>query len=550
MPPLLVIGLDGASFAVLDDLGARGQLPVLSRLCREGLRAELLSTVPTATLPAWTSFLTAEPPWRHGVTDMLVRHGYGLTPAHGGLRRVPTLLARLSQAGRRVASLGVPGTYPPEQVTGVVVSGFDAPSAGAVDERGVHPRSLWPKLRAAGGWRFGAFNEHRGGGHAEAVRALLRDLDDKERVILELYGDGPWDLFFVHLQASDTAGHHLWHTYDPGSPRHRGGELADALPSVYRRLDALVGRLLARAPAEARVLVVSDHGMGGAADVAVHLNRLLCELGLLRFGAASRGRAALAAAGRAVLGRLPRRLLARGEQLLPAGLRRRLVPALRGQAIDHAGSAAFSDELDYAPSIWLNRRGRFAAGWVDDPEPLVTQLRGALLALRHPLSGEPLVAAVHTPRELGFADDGRCPDLVIEPAWPGGYRPSFLPSPGPGAAVRRLSPREFSAPKGCGMPGAHRRAGVFVAHGPGVPAQELPPFGIAEAGLCAYALAGVAPPAEVATELSSFLRPLCAQWAGDATPQASLEPTPVPRPLAPAEAAVLDERLRALGYIE
>ena len=70
--PLLVIGLDGASFEALDRLRADGTMPTLDRLARDGVTRELASVVPPITPVAWTSFLTGKTPAKHGVFDLRV----------------------------------------------------------------------------------------------------------------------------------------------------------------------------------------------------------------------------------------------------------------------------------------------------------------------------------------------------------------------------------------------------------------------------------------------------------------------------------------------
>ncbi len=553
--PLLIIGLDGATWDLLDPFAARGWLPNLARLMSGGLRTELRSTLPPVTFPAWTSFLTAADPGQHGVTDILSRRGYGLVPANASLRTQPTFLRRLSERGLRVASLGVPGTYPPEPVHGICVAGFDAPDARRAGPGSVWPPELWPELTALGGWRYATFNEFarvpdRLG---RAVEGLLTDLDQKQRVILELYRSRTWDLFFVHLQASDTAGHHLWHTFDRGSPRFvglGGGGAAEGLPRIYRRLDRLIGALLAVAPDHGRTLVVSDHGMGGASTTAVHLNRVLHGLGLLTFARTRRAREASSGLARAVLGRLGPGVAGHALRLLPRWAGAAVLAAARGVAVDFSRSLAFSDELDYGPTIWLNRVGVFPRGQVSTGQAvaLLERIRAALLELRDPETGDRLIRAVHR-REQAFAGPWaeRGADLVIEPAWPGGYRPSFLPSAGPGPEVRKLSAEEHGAAKGAGMPGVHRREGIFIAHGPGLRATEIPMLRLAEAGALVEALMGLPVSADLAVQPPSFCAELFEVRAGDATTAASGASTD--RTFRPDEIVAIEARLRSLGYL-
>ncbi|MBI5511100.1 MAG: alkaline phosphatase family protein [Deltaproteobacteria bacterium] len=551
---LLILGLDGATFDVLDPLFAVGALPALAALAQRGWRTELHSTLPVATLPAWTSFLTGTAPAVHGVTDLLLRvpGSYGLRPATAADRGAETFLWRLARRGLAVAALGVPGTYPPESYAdGICVPGFDAPGAARVRADGIWPPALAGRLESLGGWRYATFNEH--GPASERLRraapALIEDLERKERVILDLYRSRAWDLFFVHLQAADTAQHHLWHTHDRASPRAAHPELASAVADVWRRIDAVVARLLRETDPDARILAVSDHGMGGAADVAVHLNRFLAHEGLLRFAAAAAPRAA-GAALRAGLARLPKEVVGAVVQRLPRALLAPLFSLSHHAAIDFGGTLAFSDELDYAPSVWLNLAGHFPSGTVDErqAEPILRRVEAGLSALRDPATGRQLIARVHRRADLPAGPYRfRAPDLTIEPAWESGYRASFLASRGPGPAVRVLDAREHDAAKGAGLPGVHKREGIFIAAGKGLSPLELPPLQIHQAGALVFPLLDQPIPQALKAALPGFtgeLLPVETEATPAAAPEAALE-----HPAAADQRQTL-EQLRALGYLD
>src|SRR5207247_161232 len=151
---------------------------------------------------------------------------------------------------------------------------------------------------------------------------------------------------------SDTVAHHFWRFHDPRSPRHAPSPFAGAIARVYEALDRAVGALLAAAPPDAAVAIVSDHGSGGASDRVVHLNRRLAECGLLGFRRASRGRLAglvRAAALRAV----PRRLQGALVRRAPAAAGR-LEGLHRLAGIEWSRTLAYAEELDYHPSVWLD----------------------------------------------------------------------------------------------------------------------------------------------------------------------------------------------------
>src|SRR6516164_8319438 len=67
----VLIGLDGATYTILDPLIELGLMPNLDRLMQEGARAILKSTNHPLTPPAWTSLMTGRTPGHHGIFDFV-----------------------------------------------------------------------------------------------------------------------------------------------------------------------------------------------------------------------------------------------------------------------------------------------------------------------------------------------------------------------------------------------------------------------------------------------------------------------------------------------
>lgn len=534
MSRFLLIGLDGADPALVRRWMDEGRLPNLSALARRGAMLPCRSTTPCATFPAWTTCVTGVNPGRHGILDFtcMTQGEYAIRFVNAGWRAAPAIWNALSEAGKRVCVLGVPATYPPEAVNGVLVSGFDSPVCTAVDRSFVYPEAAWEDVKA---WRFADFQESDigPGWHTMALGKLLRGIEEKERIALRLLEREPWDFFMAVFGESDTVAHHFWLFHDPDSPRHRPG-FENAIRDVYARLDETVGKLVAAAGDDVTIGVVSDHGFGGSGTGVVHLNNWLAEHGYLTFAPERGGwlkRAALSLTPGSWRGALFRRF---------QGLATRAESASRFAGIDWSKTRAWSEELNYFPSVRVNLRGREPQGQVA-PEAYDAFVRDLCAALE---AWGPIAKA--WPR--GDLYDGphadRAPDVVIEFALEDGYSPSCLRARG-GPAFRRLRPEEHLGGKERGMTGNHRPVGVFLMSAP-TPSRECSLLDIAPT---VYAALGVAGPAMEGVSLVSGDRVVLSDARAGETP------APPGRHDAASvytdeETAAVEARLRDLGYFE
>ena len=127
---LLIIGLDGATFDVLNPLIAEGRMPRLREAIAAGASGRLRSTVPPITPAAWTTFLTGKNPGSHGVIDFERYDVHTNKLSFNSTRcldHVRNLWQILGDHGLKVGSVNVPMTYPPTPVNGFLVSGFETP---------------------------------------------------------------------------------------------------------------------------------------------------------------------------------------------------------------------------------------------------------------------------------------------------------------------------------------------------------------------------------------------------------------------------------------
>ncbi|HJM42607.1 MAG: alkaline phosphatase family protein [Nitrospinota bacterium] len=586
---VLIIGVDAGTLDLIEPWAAAGRLPNISRLIARGAFGVARSTVPPSTYPAWTTFMTGVGPGRHGLADFLIREPGKYALRFAGARDrgegAPSLWSLLSRTGRRVAVIGMPATHPPERLNGVMVSGFDSPLAYRWDRGFVLPVSYFEEItRAVGPYRFSACGEDHvdEGWHDRAKGEILDSLEQQTRVAEYILGREDWDLFAMVFGQTDTACHHFWMFHDPASPRFSGRDSPEAarhggfIGEVYRRVDASIGRLIKTGPRDASVLLVSDHGAGGAGNGVVRLNRWLEREGWLTFRNFTVRDRALRRVRRFGLSHVPRGLKQsvfrrRGRELAGA-----IESRIRFGGIDFARTAAFSEEMSSFPGVWANLRGRDPEGILPpgEYEPLRDNIIRSAESLRDPRTGERIFNRAARREEVysgPYVD--RFPDVVLEPALERdphpneaasaqGYSYSFLTSgEGPGddggetSWFRELRPDERAGARGRGMNGTHRPEGFFVFSGPGVrPGRYEPGADLADFAPTLMAHLGERPAVSMEGRVLSALL--------DA-PGPSSEPSPPKPPVRNADLTSVTmgaggpdwemetaERLRDLGYLE
>jgi predicted AlkP superfamily phosphohydrolase/phosphomutase len=550
LSPILVLGLDGACFEILEPLFAAGRLPNLAAWRAKGVSAPLRSTVPPMSFPAWSTFLTGLAPGRHGLFDFTqkAQNAYRLAFANASDRRGAAFYSRVTQAGGRCLVLGVPGTFPPEPVDGLLVAGFDAPVSIGTNPRSASDPDVYRRIaERVGPWMTADLDERASATdwHERAIAHLHRRIDRKCDFALEALrqlravraGVRP-ELMLVVFSESDTVAHHYWRDHDPDSPRHDATTSAarrDAIAAVYEHLDQVCGQLRRAYGEDALCIVVSDHGGGGAADRVVHLNAKLLEAGL--YARTAKGGAALDTAARRARDFALRWLPARVSERIFRRARTaaaRIESAARFGGIDWSRTSAFSEEANTQPGVWINLKGRESAGCVDpaDYERVRDRVIATLTDWTLP-DGQPVVARARR-REAVYSGPccDRAPDVVVELALDRGYGLSLVQTPWSSrhpAPVRTLDRDEYAGGRGRGMNGTHRPEGIWIASGHGAGALDL---GVTPA------LEDVAP---------TLMRAMGVAWEGDLDGTAHFAKR---IPYSAAEEAIVAERLRKLGYLE
>lgn len=509
---LLVIGLDGATWDLLNPWLADGALPTLGPLAESGVTGRLRSTLPPATSPAWPTFMTGKHPANHGVFDFFrpgVRAGE-IELVNSTHIRSHWLWEYLSDAGITTGVLNVPATHPPRPVNGYLVPGLLTPDQGAT----TYPPRVWqPYAGELGPYRVVPTQLYKPGNEATFI-AELRDVTATQiRYALRLAQDHPTDFLMVHFQTTDIAQHKLWRHLDASHPWHEPAHAhyGAAVRDLYAQIDAGVAALLSLMP-QATVIVLSDHGFGPQTRT-VNLNLYFARCGLLAFKA-----------GR----RLRRRAWKRKWTTKIGQWLWRRERLLDWDDVDWERTRAYS--LGHMGQVWLNV--------ADQERPaLKEEVAVALRDLRDPANGGRLVDQLLWREETAagpYAHLG--PDLHVVMD---GYRALAYPML---AADGKIVTEQRLVDSG-----HHRPDGVLIASGPGIRSgRTIEGARLVDVAPTILHLMGVAVPDDLdGVVLQSLL---------DGPAEIAYRPAQ-PYRGAPVTAGGAEEdevaaRLRALGYLE
>ncbi|MFW6156990.1 MAG: alkaline phosphatase family protein, partial [Armatimonadota bacterium] len=208
------MGVDGLPPDLLRGLIRDGVTPTLGRLAGGGCSGVLRSTPNYQSASAWTSLVTGVNPGRHGIFHFTnpVRGSYQFAQIDARARYAPTVWRMLSEAGKRVAALNVPVSYPVEPVEGVMVAGWLCPSPAS--DGFTHPPELARRLAD----EFGDYPIHpdvrrhaAAGRYDEVARVARRGIETKLEAARRLLRRERPDVLCVVVTETDSLQHWCWH---------------------------------------------------------------------------------------------------------------------------------------------------------------------------------------------------------------------------------------------------------------------------------------------------------------------------------------------------
>lgn len=269
----IIIGLDGATWEIIDYFIDENIMPNLRNLKDKGSYGKLKSTVLPVTPAAWASMITGCNPSKTGVFHFLKSSGkentYLKVLVNGDDIRTPTMWDILSSYGRDVISINVPMTFPPKPVNGIMISGMMTPRG---ESNFTYPGDLKNELAWEGiDYRIDTYS-HRtlsnlqdddfvkqlfSNGAENFFNDLNELLDIRKRTVTYLMENRKWQYFMLVIIGIDRIQHHFW---DYIKNPELDFKISENIRKYYKKVDEFVGELCSEFRNTGNVFIVSDHG--------------------------------------------------------------------------------------------------------------------------------------------------------------------------------------------------------------------------------------------------------------------------------------------------
>ncbi len=282
MKKLMVIGLDCATPQFIFD-SWRAELPNLGELMNQGVYGELKSTMPPITVPAWTSMLTSKDPGQLGFYGFRNRKNYNyeaLYFANNSYVKEKRAWDYLGDQGLRSILIGIPQTYPPRSVNGIMVSSFLTPEKSNAF---TYPDTVKEELdRVAEGDYIIDVRNFRTEDKDWLLDQIYVMTRRRFKAVRHYVRKEPWDFFMFVEMGVDRIHHGFWRYQDQNHRLYKpGGPFKDSIKDYYRYVDKEIGELIGCLDRDTGIMVVSDHG-AKKMDGAVCINDWLIQKGYLR----------------------------------------------------------------------------------------------------------------------------------------------------------------------------------------------------------------------------------------------------------------------------
>lgn len=454
---MIIIGWDGATFKVLDQMIAKNIMPNLKTILKRGVRSDLYSTIPPITGPSWTSFRTGKKPENHGLFSFFEPPDNSLDL--GEIKRHTSKNIDgisywniLESYNKKNIIVDLPLTDPVEKLNGIMVSGLMT--------RGLRGVLTYPdKISETIEKKFpDYFKTSLTDGldvSSNFLDKLIYSVNQKCELDCYFLENEDWDVFTSVYSAVDTLQHYFWKFMDENSIQFVNNKyIKEKIEVFFRKLDGTLGKYLEFLDKEGDLIIVSDHGFGPN-NFTFFVNNFLLNNGYLVSG-----------------NKLPAKIV-NSEIIKSIALRadvfnfRRLIRKELREKLNRSfesgqrycweeSRAFFRSNNEYG--IYINMKGKYFGGTVEerDYSDLIDEMTEKLMSLKNPFTGEYVLESVSTKEKLYKNGKYRmsAPDIVL------------IPSKGLNlGGITHFKTNNFVRKNKKLISGFHEKEGIFIGYG-------------------------------------------------------------------------------------
>lgn len=552
-PKVFILGLDGATWAIMNNMIADDKLSNIRSLVQRGAYGSLQSTLPPLSPSAWTSFMTGVDPSRHGIYDFFKHRfeDYKVEIFNSSYIQAETFWNIAGREGKKSIIMDVPMTFPPEEINGIMIAGElgRPPKAKSY----TFPHGIQKELKKnIGSYLYVTETRditNQTDKYIKLCESVIQNRFEAARYLMTNYD---WDLLTLVITATDRIQHFFWKYIDEKHPQYSGKEskkYSQTICNVYEQADEILGRIISLIGQDVTTVILSDHGFGPLYK-AFRLNEWLARHDYLKTHLEYHRKIK-----RSVMQEKIKRKVQHLFGIDKSGIFRthkkksglNLIPEVilnrtRAYSIGANGN------------IYINLRGRQSAGIVQpdiEYESLRDELILALKEIVDPDTGQKIFQNVQKREDVysgPFLQD--MPDILL--SWTPGYQQLHEPE------IQRLNieiNRNDLFVTGHKWSGTHTSEGIFIMNGQGIKKKFL--FNgatIADIAPTVLHLLGLKVPeymdGHVLTGLmdSDFLRANPVKFSQDE--QSAITAVRKEEEYSEEESLQIRERLKDLGYME
>jgi predicted AlkP superfamily phosphohydrolase/phosphomutase/tetratricopeptide (TPR) repeat protein len=287
---VLLIGVDGADWKIINTLVAQGMLPNFKKLKTQGAWGYLQSIRPMLSPLIWTSIITSKPPDIHGIIDFMIVDPETNKPAPitSNARKVKALWNILFDFNYNCTIINWLASWPAETIKGNIVTDrvhyslrkYDRPVQEdigktfppgllkeiknlIINDEDLSNDRLAKYIHTSAQELQASIKKELTENRISHFRTILASALTYHNISLKLFENEQPPFFAIYYPLVDSVGHLFIKEMPPrlsGVTPQDYAKFKDVVVKAYQLQDRMIGDYLKRMESNTVVIIVSDHG--------------------------------------------------------------------------------------------------------------------------------------------------------------------------------------------------------------------------------------------------------------------------------------------------